>query len=164
MVIHDLDLIRLVVGPDKADPVLIVNSNAVLTGARSGESLHAVAWRNPEILEASSGIELVKLASRYCPKILWATATSMPRVLAIEDIVRAVVFEGADHRSTVARVSCYVKDGPGGSDELHCLGPARLVQLAPKIYGRALPLGTIRKMRDNEAALRGLIPGLEETA
>jgi hypothetical protein len=35
VVVHDLDLKRIPVAPDKADPVLVVDANAVLSGSVS---------------------------------------------------------------------------------------------------------------------------------
>jgi len=43
MVVHDFYVGRLVLGPDEADPVLVVDPNAVLALAIAREGLEAVA-------------------------------------------------------------------------------------------------------------------------
>lgn len=110
MVVNDLDLFRLVFGPNKADPVLIVDPDAVLAMAIARQALQSVPWRNAKIFEALSGIELVELASRHGPETLWASATSILCVLAVEYVFSALVSEGANHQSMIARVSCYVNE------------------------------------------------------
>jgi hypothetical protein len=51
MVINDFNLVRLAVPPFKTDPVLIIDTNAVLAPAVSSQSLQAVAGRNPECIK-----------------------------------------------------------------------------------------------------------------
>jgi len=47
MVVDDFDIVRFVLGPDEADPVLVVDPNAVLALAIAREGLEAVAGRDP---------------------------------------------------------------------------------------------------------------------
>jgi hypothetical protein len=42
MVVHDFDVVRLVLGPDEANPVLVVDPNAVLALAIAGEGLEGL--------------------------------------------------------------------------------------------------------------------------
>src|SRR4051812_23936000 len=85
MVVHDFDVVRLVLGPDEADPVLVVDPNAVLALSIAGEGLEAFAGRDPEIGEALGGIELVELAKGHGPEVWGATAAGLFGVAAIED-------------------------------------------------------------------------------
>jgi len=112
MIVDDFDLDWLVIDPGEAHPVLIVDPNAVLAIPITGQSLQTVAWWNPEIFETLSGVELVELASRHSPESLRATAASVFRVPAIEDVIGTRVFKRADHDDTIARLSCYVKALP----------------------------------------------------
>src|SRR6185436_10586547 len=107
MIIHDFNIVRLVLGPDEADPVLVVDPDAVLALAVAGESLQAITGRGPEIIKALGGIELVELAKGHGPEALGATAAGFFGVAAIENILCALVLERADHDDMVARMVCY---------------------------------------------------------
>jgi hypothetical protein len=50
VIIDDLDIVRLALGPSKADTPLIVDSNAPLARAIRPESLQLVAGRIAQIL------------------------------------------------------------------------------------------------------------------
>jgi hypothetical protein len=106
MIVHDFYVGRLVLGPDEADPVLVVDPNAVLALAIAREGLEAVAGRDPEIGEALGGIELVELPESHGPEVWGATAAGLFGVAAIEDVLCALVLERADHDDMVARMSC----------------------------------------------------------
>jgi hypothetical protein len=107
MVVQDFDVFRLVLRPDKADSVLLVDPNAVLAVAIPRESLKAVAGWDPKIIEAVGGIELVQLSPGNGPDSLWATATGVFGVPAVEDVLRAHALERVDHVNMIARMSCY---------------------------------------------------------
>jgi hypothetical protein len=51
VIIDDLDLVRVAIGPYKTDPSLVVDSYAVLALAIAEEFLEPVSGRNPEILQ-----------------------------------------------------------------------------------------------------------------
>lgn len=70
MIVHDFDVRRSLAGPPEADPVPLVNPDAVLASAVSHERLQAVPRRDPKLFQAFHGIELIKFPSRYGPKFM----------------------------------------------------------------------------------------------
>ena len=62
MVINDFDLLWPGFHPDKAEPELVIDADAVLAMAVPLERLQAIAWWNLQIVEASRGIEDGELA------------------------------------------------------------------------------------------------------
>jgi len=62
VVINDFDLLWPGFRPDKAEPELVVDADAVLAMAVPPERLQAIAWWNLQIAEASRGIEDGELA------------------------------------------------------------------------------------------------------
>lgn len=62
MVVDDLDVSRSQIRPDKADPVLIVDPNAVLARAALLECLQTVGGRHAEIVELPCGVQELKLS------------------------------------------------------------------------------------------------------
>jgi hypothetical protein len=63
VVVHDLYSLRPDGSPAKANAVLIVDADAVLAGTVALQSLEAVAWRNPEVVEPTGDLELSEFAS-----------------------------------------------------------------------------------------------------
>jgi hypothetical protein len=49
VIVHDLNLVGIAVLPAKANSPLIIDTNAVLAGAVTGQFLQAVSRRNPQI-------------------------------------------------------------------------------------------------------------------
>lgn len=62
MVIDDLDLFGAVLAPNKADPPLIVDSDAVLTAAIASQGFESVPRRRAEVREPSRRIQHIQLA------------------------------------------------------------------------------------------------------
>ena len=65
MVIDDLYLLGTIFSPREADPILTVDSDAVLTSAISRERFEAVAGRRTQVGDPGCGIEHVQLAERH---------------------------------------------------------------------------------------------------
>jgi len=61
MIVHDLDILGAVF-PSKADPELIVHSDAPLPSPISSQGLKTVAWRRAHVLYSSGQIELLEFA------------------------------------------------------------------------------------------------------
>ena len=61
MVVHDFDVFGSSRCPSKAEAELLIDSDAVLTLSVSFQRLEAVSWRNAEILQAPSDLELSEL-------------------------------------------------------------------------------------------------------
>jgi len=65
VIVNDLDLLRPGFRPDKADPELVIDSDAVLAMAVPPERFQAIARWDLQIVEASSGVEDGELAERH---------------------------------------------------------------------------------------------------
>ena len=57
VIIDDFDRTGVAIFPAKADPPLIVDSDAVLASSISGQLLQVIGRRDPEITEPASGIQ-----------------------------------------------------------------------------------------------------------
>jgi hypothetical protein len=64
VVVHYLDLLCSAVVPDEADPILVIDPDAVLALPVAGEGLEVVARERAKIVESLSGVELHQLALR----------------------------------------------------------------------------------------------------
>jgi hypothetical protein len=64
VVVHDLNIEGVTIAPLEADPVLIVDANAVLPLPVALESLQPIPWEQCEIRQALSGVNLVQLPLR----------------------------------------------------------------------------------------------------
>jgi hypothetical protein len=57
MIINDLDVFGVAVDPTKAQSKLVVDANAVLTCAIAFQGLQPIAWRRPQELQGSRGMQ-----------------------------------------------------------------------------------------------------------
>lgn len=64
MIIDYFDMMRIAGAPNKTYSPLIVNSDAMPTGAFSGQGLKPIARRNPQRIQLNGGIKHPKLAER----------------------------------------------------------------------------------------------------
>src|SRR5665213_1739122 len=64
VIVDDFDVVRLRIQPDKADPVLIVDPNAVLTLSASLQCFKMISGRLPQILQFPRIVENLKFAPR----------------------------------------------------------------------------------------------------
>jgi hypothetical protein len=83
--------------PDKANPKLAIDSNAVLAAPISSQGLELIAWWNTEPIERHSGIELIQLSPRDGPNRVRTRTPRRPRVDAIENILAANICERLNH-------------------------------------------------------------------
>ena len=67
MVVRNFDLVGMAILPTKTHPILLVDSEAVLTVSIAGEPLETIAWWHDELAEMSHAIELSDLAARHSP-------------------------------------------------------------------------------------------------
>jgi len=63
MVVDNLDIYGSSLGPDEADPVLVVDADAVLPGACAFQRLQSIAGRHPQVVETTGDLQLAQLAS-----------------------------------------------------------------------------------------------------
>jgi hypothetical protein len=92
VVVDYLDLLRLAVLPDEADPKLVVDPDAVLALPIAGQSLEAIAWERAEVVEALGGVQLRQLPLRNP-----SNGPKTPRRVPLEQALGVSVPEGPDH-------------------------------------------------------------------
>jgi hypothetical protein len=71
------------------------------------QCLKTIPWRNAEIIEAFSRIELVEFALSDPPKVLRKAPASQSTGKTVENVVRSLIGEGLDHFDTISRIPCY---------------------------------------------------------
>ena len=92
VIIDNLNVVRIAVAPDEADPVLVVHANAVLPLPITPERLESVSRKDRQIVKRMRGVQLPKLSlPNACDTPEWA------RWLARENRLRFAVFERTDH-------------------------------------------------------------------
>lgn len=96
MVVHHLDLLRVAVLPDEADPILVVDPNAVLPLPIAGKSLKVIARERAEVVEALGGVQLRQLPLRNP-----GNGSEPPRRVSLKQGLGVSVPEGPDHLLTV---------------------------------------------------------------
>ena len=88
MVVRDLNIVRSVLFPDKADAILIVDANAVLTSPVSLQSLQLVSGRKAQVAQVGRGFELVKLTAgnlvNRCPVFAKPRFKELPCLVVLE--------------------------------------------------------------------------------
>jgi hypothetical protein len=109
VVVYDLDLIGTLIGPDEADPILVVDPDAVLPSTVARERFQSIPGRNAEIVEPHNRVEILELALGDPPERRGARPPGGLRPLAIEDVLCPLPTETPDHIDTIAGMSCYVK-------------------------------------------------------
>jgi hypothetical protein len=68
VVIRDFDLVRISSLPSEANPDLVVDANAILTGTVPLQPFQAVSRRNREVLDIGNSIELIQLPPSNRPQ------------------------------------------------------------------------------------------------
>jgi hypothetical protein len=69
VIVHDLDFVRVPIQPSKAYAPLVVDPNAVMTGAIATERLESVPGRKPELIQANRGVDLHELSEHDAPQL-----------------------------------------------------------------------------------------------
>ena len=88
MIIRDLDIENIAASPIEADPVLIVNANAVLPLPAALQRLQSVAAKRAQIAQCSGGIQHAELLKRLSVTLLISPAApggEQPLCLAIPE-------------------------------------------------------------------------------
>lgn len=99
MVVRDLDFVRMAILPPEADPVLLVDANAVLSGPLPLEPFKPIAGRYPQVSETAHPVELVELTPDDRPERPGACGASASARHAVEEIARRAVRKGAYHET-----------------------------------------------------------------
>jgi len=95
VIVHHLDLVGVAVLPHEADPILVVDPDAVLPLPVARERLRSVARKRAKILELRRGVDLRQLALGHT-----RDALKPSRVDTLEQRLRFRVPKGPDHRLT----------------------------------------------------------------
>ena len=69
MIVDDLDVVNLCVGPSKADTKLVIDANGVNTFSIAGERFEAVTGRAAQVFKALGGVKYAKFTARFFNKI-----------------------------------------------------------------------------------------------
>ena len=96
MIIHDLDVVRVSLVPDKADAPPVVDAEAVLPGMIALQSLEPIARRRSEIAQLRCAVQL----AQYAPGDSFDGA----KALAAQALMKALGLLAAkrlDHRKSV---------------------------------------------------------------
>jgi hypothetical protein len=97
VVVHDLDISRVSCIPGEADPPLVIDSNAELTGAIPHESLQAIRRRNSKILECACSVDHPKLSKGDALDV----SRQFSRPCPLKDFLGLFVPKGTDHCSSL---------------------------------------------------------------
>jgi hypothetical protein len=85
VVISEFDIVGSVLHPHKADAVLVIDADAVLSGAISVKRLKTISGGYAQVLQSSGRFKLIKLAKGDGPDALpapvGATGEEFPRVI-----------------------------------------------------------------------------------
>ena len=92
MVINDFDILCARCGPTKANAILLVYANAVLTFPAALECFEAIARRDAKVVETSGDLELTQLSPRYR-----LDASEPPNSLAVGQGFRVGAAERQNH-------------------------------------------------------------------
>jgi hypothetical protein len=90
--------------PHETDPVLIVDSDAVLPSPVSAQGFETVAWEGPQVIESSCRVQLSQLAL-HDP----SDAPETLRRVTLEQRLGVPIPEGPDHPPKLLRIALYVK-------------------------------------------------------
>ena len=104
MVIHDFHVVGVTLPPDKTDPPLVVNADAVLALPVTPQALQAVAGRGGKVAELGGAIQLSQLAlgDPLDPLI-------PPHPAAGMEMLGVWGAKGFDHPDSLPREGLYVK-------------------------------------------------------
>ena len=61
MIVDDLDIVGITVSPEEADAPLVVDPNAVGSGAIALQGFQLVARRDPKVLQLSGAVQVQQL-------------------------------------------------------------------------------------------------------
>ena len=101
VIVRDFDFVCIALLPTKANTILVVDSNAVLTSAAPTKPLKTVAGRYRKFHKVTNPIELVELAASNRPQYSRARRACRSRFAAVEDIPSPTIRERAYHAQIV---------------------------------------------------------------
>jgi hypothetical protein len=99
VVVHHLDSLRFAIPPHEADPILVVDPDAVLSTPLAGKRLEVIARERAQVVEPSGCVQLRQLALRDP-----GDAPEPPRRVTLEQGLGVPVPEGPDHLLKILRM------------------------------------------------------------
>jgi hypothetical protein len=106
MIVNDLNIGWAIVGPTKANAILLIDSDAVLSFTVAGQSFKSIARWNLQLVQPLRGVQLVQFSCRDAPQLSGTTLSCGFRVETIEDILGAGIGKGLDHPTQIACATC----------------------------------------------------------
>lgn len=97
MVVRDFNLIDIASLPSEANPILIVDSNAVLPAPVPTQPFEMIPPWNRKFAEISDPIDLVEFPPGHLPQIPGTRSSSHGSVNAVKDVLGASATERAYH-------------------------------------------------------------------
>jgi hypothetical protein len=108
VVVCDFDFICMAILPAKANTILLVDTNTMLTDEVTSEPLKPIARWNSQLREVPHSIELVQLATRNWPQRFRARPACQPRFSAVEDVLGPAIGERAYHSPDCSGLRAYL--------------------------------------------------------
>ena len=99
VVVNHLDIGRTLRCPPEANPVLIIDANAVLAAPVVPQGFQHIARRYAKVAQQESGIQVVQFAPCYATQPYRTCSTCRGRVQAVEEILGPSVCKRPDHDS-----------------------------------------------------------------
>jgi hypothetical protein len=93
MVVRDFDFVGITVLPAKADPVLIVDPDAVLPDPVSSQALEAIPGWDAQLPQILHSIHLCQLAPCDRPQVDRTRSSGAPGRLAVEHVLGGSIRE-----------------------------------------------------------------------
>jgi hypothetical protein len=113
VIINDLDLVGPQICPFKANPILVIDPDAVLAFAATGQRFKLIPRWDSQFLKLRYRIQQIKFTGSHFPQGGWAEIPCILGVIAVENVLCARIFEGLYHKYMIARITCYVNAAAG---------------------------------------------------
>jgi len=65
VIVHDFDVVSVTVAPDKTNPVLIIDADAMLTLPVASERFKTISWKNNQVAKLMCRVQLLELSLRH---------------------------------------------------------------------------------------------------
>ncbi len=116
MVVNDLNILRAARCPPEADPVLVIDPNAVLSSPVSSQLFETICRWCAQIVQLQGLVELVELALCHSPERARADFPRHLGVAVVEDIAGALAGKRLNH-------SCIITDNVIRGNRSFASGP-----------------------------------------
>jgi hypothetical protein len=100
VVVHDLDVLRFAVLPHEADPILVIDPDAVLPPPITAKGLEVIARKRAQVIESLGRVQLRELA--LCDP---SNVPEPTRRVTLEQRLGISVPEGPDHLLRILRIA-----------------------------------------------------------